>query len=530
MKIRRFFAPDMRRAIQLVRAEHGADAVILSSRAVDGGMEIISAVDYDEELIAQMIQPGSRPRQDAAVDATAARTVDATGRTADATAGTTADAASRTVDAAASTVATAAASDTPAAPADTAHWRGRTSRAAIVDRPSATSTTASGSSTRSGGRIAGLPPAHPEAPHRTSRKSPTRETHGAAADETVAASAREGVKHACRADDVAVVRAGDDRTTPCGEDPSIVALRNELIAMRSMLCRQLAQIRWADRRMLEPERALLASRVARLGLDPDLAETLVAEVDDPAHARAWREVMYGLARRLDVPKEDPLDSGGVFALVGPTGVGKTTTIAKLAARHCLRYGRESLALISTDTFRIGAQRQLDAYGAILGVPVRQAGGAAELKRLLSALSDRRLVLIDTAGLSSRDRRLTDALASLDVDRRVRRLVVLAATMQQSVMDEAVTAFGGDAVGGVVLTKLDEADGLGPALSVLIRRKLTATWLSHGQRVPEDLRLARIIHLLRWALDEERFARPDDSPDVAALGVRVPAAEVMHAGL
>src|SRR5690606_6676647 len=280
---------------------------------------------------------------------------------------------------------------------------------------------------------------------------------------------------------------------PCGEDPSIVALRNELTAMRSMLCRQLAQIRWADRRMLEPERALLASRVARLGLDPDLAETLVAEVDDPAHARAWREVMYGLARRLDVPKEEPLDSGGVLALVGPTGVGKTTTIAKLAARHCLRYGRESLALISTDTFRIGAQRQLDAYGAILGVPVRQAGGAAELKRLLSALSDRRLVLIDTAGLSSRDRRLTDALASLDVDRRVRRLVVLAATMQQSVMDEAVTAFGGDAVGGVVLTKLDEADGLGPALSVLIRRKLTATWLSHGQRVPEDLRLARIIH-------------------------------------
>src|SRR5690606_39072394 len=163
------------------------------------------------------------------------------------------------------------------------------------------------------------------------------------------------------------------------------------------------------------------------------------------------------------------------------------------------------ALTSPDTCRSGAQRQLAAYGAILGVPVRQASGPAELKRLLGSLSDRRLVLIDTAGLSSRDRRLGEAMASLDADRRVRRLVVLSATMQLGVMEEAVAAFGGDALAGAVLTKLDETDSLGPALSVLIRRKLKAMWLSHGQRVPEDLRLARIIHLIRWALDEPRFA-------------------------
>ena len=474
MKIRRFFAPDMRRAIQLVRAEHGADAVILSSRAVDGGMEIISAVDYDEELIAQMMQPGARARADAV--------------------------ASETAEISAAESSTAASETVEATPPEDAYAAADTG----ADRPA--------------------PTPKVQATARTLRATPAQE---AAAMETRASA--ESPSSAAR-EEAAERRVAERASSRADEDPSIVALRNELTAMRSMLCRQLAQIRWADRRMLEPERALLANRVARLGLDPQLAETLVSEVEDPGHARAWREVMYGLARRLDVVKEDPLDNGGVFALVGPTGVGKTTTIAKLAARHCLRYGRESLALISTDTFRIGAQRQLDAYGAILGVPVRQARGPAELERLLGALSDRRLVLIDTAGLSSRDRRLSEAMASLEADRRIRRLIVLAVTMQPRVMDEAVTAFGGDALAGAVLTKLDETDGLGAALSVLIRRKLTATWLSHGQRVPEDLRLARIVHLLRWALDEPCFSEVDDAQDPAVSGAGTAAAEVLHAAV
>src|SRR5690606_5126268 len=366
MKIRRFFAPDMRRAIQLVRAEHGADAVILSSRAVDGGMEIISAVDYDEELIAQMMQPGARARADAVAS-----------ETAEISAAESSTAASETVEA------------TPPEDAYAAADTGADRRA---------------------------PTPKVEATARTLRATPAQE---AAAMETRARA--ESPSSAAR-EEAAERRVAERASSRADEDPSIVALRNELTAMRSMLCRQLAQIRWADRRMLEPERALLANRVARLGLDPQLAETLVSEVEDPGHARAWREVMYGLARRL-------------------------------AARPCRRSGRESLALISTDTCRIGAQRQLDAYGAILGVPVRQARGPAELERLLGALSDRRLVLIDTAGLSSRDRRLSEAMASLEADRRIRRLIVLAVTMQPRVMDEAVTAFGGDALAGAVLTKL-----------------------------------------------------------------------------
>lgn len=529
MKIRRFFAPDMRRAIQLVRTEHGADAVILSSRAVDGGMEIISAVDYDEELIAHMIQPSARAKDGAADERSsdAAAGADAAAPEAhDATSGEPVFDLSR------------AASD-----ADRGHGGERSGGREARRKQSAghvgkDETADAQAHVPAASRPSAKPAEARRSPAAEDRAAPdaSRSASSAAAAEQAEPARREAApdrgatEHAEHSN--ANERAAKEGAAGMhgGDNASIAALRNELTAMRSMLCRQLAQLHWADRRMLEPERALLASRVARLGLDPVLANELVAEIEDPGNDRAWREVMYGLARRLDVPNDDPLDEGGVFALVGPTGVGKTTTIAKLAARHCLRHGRESLALISTDTLRIGAQRQLDAYGAILGVPVRQASGAAELKQLLGALADRRLVLIDTAGLSVRDRRLGDALGQLDADRRVRRLVVLAATMQPGVMDEAVGAFGGDQLSGAVLTKLDETDSLGPALSVLIRRKLTATWLSHGQRVPEDLRLARIIHLLRWALDEPRPEVTDDPVQAAMLPIAAAAAEVMHAGV
>src|SRR5690606_5358046 len=219
-----------------------------------------------------------------------------------------------------------------------------------------------------------------------------------------------------------------------------------------------------------------------------------------------------------------------FALVGPTGVGKTTTIAKLAARHCLRYGSESIALISTDTLRIGAQRQLDAFGAILGVPVRQAADGAELGKLLHALRDRRLVLIDTAGMASRDRRLSEALNQPEVEQKIRKYLVLSANMQAGVMDDAVRCFGAAGLSGAVLTKLDEANGLGAALSVLIRHRLKAVWLSNGQRVPEDLRLARAMHLLNWALEVDPSRRSFPDAEEAQTFLRTPVTEAAHAAV
>ena len=220
----------------------------------------------------------------------------------------------------------------------------------------------------------------------------------------------------------------------------------------------------------------------------------------------------------------------MFALVGPTGVGKTTTIAKLAARHCLRHGPESLALISTDNFRVGAQRQLDAYGAILGVAVRRAETGDDLRRQLEELSDRRLVLIDTAGMAPRDRRLAESLGRLADAGDIRRMLVLSANMQLAVMRDAVCFFGGDTLAGITLTKLDESPGLGAALSILVETALPAVWLSEGQRVPEDLKLARVIHLLGWASDIEASDEAGRAPPAPFAHRPASFREVANAGV
>jgi flagellar biosynthesis protein FlhF len=495
MKIRRFFAPDMRRAIQMVRNEQGADAVILSSRAVDGGVEIVSAVDYDQELIAQMTRPAASA---GGIESKADRAVAAEGIAVETAALTPVGAAEPAADDAAATRSAASAEPSAAATAATA-------AEAVAPSGTAAATVAAPAAAQAAAALAA--PAAPAA------------APSADAVARIAAAAESAAAAASELPIAAAVR----------EERGLAALRTELEAMKCMLREQLAHMSWADMKMRQPERALLATRVARLGLDPELAEALVAEVEHPENAGAWREIMFGLARRLRVPKSDPLEEGGVFALVGPTGVGKTTTIAKLAARHCLRFGRESIGLISTDTLRVGAQRQLDAFAAILGVPVRPASDVDELNRLLHALRDRRLVLIDTAGMAPRDRRLADALQQLDSVRSIRRYLVLAANMQPGVMDDAVRAFGAAGLAGAVLTKLDEANGLGAALSVLVRQKLRAVWLSHGQRVPEDLRVANGLHLLRWAFDREAMSDADALANPRYLARR-DAAGVTHAAV
>ncbi len=452
MNIKRFIAPDMRRAIQQVRSEHGPDAVILSSRSTDGGVEIIAAVDYDQDLLARML-PGLAGGT-GATGATGGAGVSGARRS---KAGEGAAAGDEDLDGRDGAV--AAAGTHPA------------------DAPDA-----------------------PDAPDAAGGAGATGAAGGAGtAESVVEAAPEEKARVDAAREEAGRVDAGRVDAGRVDATPALAAMQSELKLLKGMLREQFSRLTWADLNTFDPERALLQRKVEALDLSPALVEALVSEAEHREEpARAWRDVVFGLGRRLQVLREDPLDHGGVFALVGPTGVGKTTTIAKLAARHCLRYGADSLALITLDNYRVGAQRQLDAFGAILGVPVRRAQTAQALETLLDDVADRRLVLIDTAGLAPADPRLEDCLEQLECAAGIQRYLVLAATMQAGVMRDAAERFGVGGLAGIVLTKLDEVRGLGPALSVLIETGLPVAWLSEGQRVPEDLRLARVAYLLKWA--------------------------------
>jgi flagellar biosynthesis protein FlhF len=202
--------------------------------------------------------------------------------------------------------------------------------------------------------------------------------------------------------------------------------------------------------------------------------------------------MPRMARNINAMNNEDalLEKGGVFALVGPTGVGKTTTTAKLAARCVMRHGAEKLALITTDAYRIGAHEQLRIYGKILGVMVHSVKDEADLRIALNELKNKHTVLIDTVGVSQRDQMVAEQVAMLQgVSSSVQRILCLNATSTQETLSEVVRAYQGSGLAGAIITKLDEAASIGSALDVVIRHKLRLFYASNGQRVPEDLHLA-----------------------------------------
>jgi flagellar biosynthesis protein FlhF len=211
-----------------------------------------------------------------------------------------------------------------------------------------------------------------------------------------------------------------------------------------------------------------------------------------------------------------VDGGGILALVGPTGVGKTTTVAKLAAECAVKHGAARLALVTTDTYRIGAVDQLRIYGSILRVPVFAIRNEAELRATLHELRTRHLVLIDTVGMSQRDRRLADQVALLSgTARRVQRVLLLSAVAQASVLDDVVRAYRGADLAGCILTKIDEALTLGAALDALIRHQLPLHYVANGQRVPEDLHRPNPLYLVERAFRDGAQAAVLDDGDVPA---------------
>jgi flagellar biosynthesis protein FlhF len=566
MKIKRYFAPDIRQAIRMVREEQGPDAVILSNRKVDGGVEIVAARDFDEQVLLDRTKGEARGRPNDGLDDEPRRfsepanpaSVDAKRRTEGAfrevmnklsgtdghdfgdgefqrrpspppmgraeqrgaprEGGFFADEAARKLPpeppGRAETRRAAARDDlfadetarrSPAPPAKRAEPRAAQgnffAEEASLRQPAPKRTEANRGS-------AGPDPFADEIQRRPAPPSKRTERPE---DHAVPPQPRK-LQEPARSPERPRPESKAAPTAPGLDDKLIRDMHRELRQMRQVLDTHLTETGWQSAANRSPIRLDLLRRFSSLGFSKRLCLDLAERLEDIEDFDTALESSQNiLARELLMADDNLLEYGGIAALVGPTGVGKTTTIAKLAAKFRLKHGPRQIALITTDNYRIAAHEQLTTYGRILDVPVRVASGIEELHHLLNSFYDRRLILIDTAGMGQRDMRLVEQIALFSrLEMPIKSYLVLSAASQLRTMQEAMEAFQGFAPEACVLTKLDETAQVGTAVSAVIESRLPVAFLCDGQQVPEDLHVAR-SHLLL----SRCFAEHTDAEDVDA---------------
>lgn len=270
----------------------------------------------------------------------------------------------------------------------------------------------------------------------------------------------------------------------------MASVMREIRTMRSMLQSQIAEISWANTQRREPFKANLLNRMLTAGFSPSLSRQITEKLPKFSkfeQAAKWADTILCNNMRTIENEDSLLDKGGVFAIIGPTGVGKTTTTAKLAARFVMKHGANKLGLITTDSYRIAGHEQLRIYGKILGVMVHTVKDQADLEIALNELRHKHTILIDTVGVSQRDRMVTEQIALLSSNNfHIKKLLCLNSTNTNETLTDVIRAYRGRGIDGCILTKLDEAATIGSALDVIIREKLRLYFVANGQRVPEDL--------------------------------------------
>jgi len=290
------------------------------------------------------------------------------------------------------------------------------------------------------------------------------------------------------------------------DDPSQSELARDLAEVKRLLQTHVAHTVAAAMSADSPVRAELLKQMFAAGFSAGMASEMVSQMPEQADihsaVRWMQERLKADLQTLDVVST--IDEGGVYAFIGPTGVGKTTMVAKLAARCVLRFGRSQVALLTTDTYRIGAQEQLKVFAKILGLTITSVRDGADLAHKLEELSRKHVVLLDTAGMGQRDQLMIEQLSLLAEGRQhLKRVLVVSATTGLHTLDDVYEtyrqALGQEPFWGVVLTKLDEAVSLAPMVECVIRHQLPVLFMANGQRVPEDLHVPNTGYLVHRSL-------------------------------
>jgi flagellar biosynthesis protein FlhF len=512
MKITRHTAKDMRQALKLVRDQLGADAVILTSKKTPFGVEVTAAIDFDSARI-EAQTPSAEPRtfQPEEFDPPAAPSrlpAAAPARREDPY--TIADQyAQAEDDAQQSLYARIQAEMLDAKPV-------AVSRSAVGSRAVQERTAAPLGREVLSSRAAPLsrPATEGTAPKKatvTQQKRVSDETHSAlesAIDSYLGASSAEDdealISAALASTSSTTSRNGGDNasTGNNGKDSDgDGAMSAELKAMRRILETQMAQLAWNDLTRRAPIHTEILTDLTQVGLSKEFASQIVSQLPSATDLIKARRLSIALiGQRINVTGDRWLDQGGRVALIGPTGVGKTTALAKLAVRWVLRHGARSLALISADGVRIGAHDQMQALGQMLDVPVHIADSFEDIPEILEQLGSQRFVLIDTPGMSQRDPQLTARLEQLaNAGHGLETTLVLSASTQAGALEETAKRYAKAKPASALLTKVDEAASLGGVLSVVAASALPVSYVSEGQRVPEDLRPARALELVSRAV-------------------------------
>lgn len=497
MQVKRFVAADMRRALELVRQELGPDAIILSSNRIPEGVELLTTTGSDSELAQLQQQPLGR------VALASASPMISDGAWAE----TEVIERAARLAAPAQTFANAMATTK----AGGSNNLGKTGKQLVDEIEQARQRMLAskkveesakeflvGANTPKSPRVnAAIPRVAAAEPRKTTGRAPGRATEVRKPVEPVAKpramSAAERYPLVDPVEQAPAARV--DRNT------ELLELQAEIADMRLLLEQQLDRLGAAPAVISNsPVLASIGRRLERLGLPADVVGKVIGRcTKGHSLAEAWPDALANLAHQLPVSGRDIVDQGGVFAFVGPTGVGKTTTIGKLAARYVLQHGADKVALITTDTYRIAAHDQLRSIARILRVPVRVVDEANSLESLLRSLRHCSLVLIDTAGFRHGDPHLKAQLKALADQQQVKSYLVLSCNSQQQMLKASIHAYGAARLQGCILTKLDETASMGEALGVVMQNRLPVAYTTDGQDIPKNIEVARGHQLVAKAV-------------------------------